>query len=82
MSLRLYKVEWTPLHYPNPLEDKELDFLEYFQSDDGTYYIEEEMLDETIEAYNEQGKEVPKELVSFLREQLEREDEPLSIAVM
>jgi len=86
MSFGLYKVEWTPLHYPGSLGDREIDFLEEFQNEqDGTYYIDEDLLDQTILAWDECGKreEIPDELVQFLREKVrEAEDGSISLALL
>ena len=83
MSLGMYKVEWQPLRYSGSLGDRELDFLEDFRSDDGTYLIDEDMLAEQIEAYQEEGKEeeLPQQLIQFLRERLKEEGEAFSISI-
>ena len=74
MSLGIYKVDWQPLHYPEPIGEADIDFLHGLQSDDGTYYIESQLLGERIEDCREMGIEVPERLVAFLREELKKED--------
>ena len=81
VALGIYKVEWKPLQYLGSLEDTELDFIEDFRSDDGTYLIDEQLIDEQVEAYQEEGKELPQEFINFLREKLKEEGEPFSISI-
>ena len=86
VSLSLYKVEWTPLHYPGSLGDQDSDFLDDFQNEqDETYYIDEDSLDKTVLAWDECGKreEIPDELVQFLREKVkEAEEGNISLALL
>ena len=65
------------LHYEGSLEEKEIDFLEGFRNqEDGTFLIEEDLLDEEIEAYKEQGKEgeLPQQLIQFLRQKVKESE--------
>ena len=71
MALELYRVEYTRLGYSGPLSDRELDFLEIFQTDDGSILIpNKERLDGIIENCIIAGWEIPEELVAFLSEYL------------
>lgn len=72
MSVILYEVKYENLHYTGSLEEKELNFLEGFRTDDGTFCLDEEGLDDEIEAYKEQGKEseLNQELIEFLRQKI------------
>ena len=84
MSVTLYEAKYENLHYTGSLGEKELDFLEGFRNEYGTFLIEEELLNEEIEAYKEQGKEgeLPKELIQFLCQKVkESEYGDLVIAV-
>ena len=77
MSLTMYEVKYENLHYTGSLGEKELDFLEGFRNqEDGTFLIDEELLNEEIEAYKEQGKEnkLPQELIQFLRQKVKESE--------
>jgi hypothetical protein len=76
MSLDIYKVEWTNLHYPGLIGEKELDFLADFKNDeDGTYYLDGELLDEIVATLEEEGDEPPRELVEFLKARLNDQED-------
>lgn len=84
MSVTLYEVKYENLHYTGSLGEKEIDFLEGFRNEDGAFLIDEDLLNEEIEAYKEQGKEdeLPQELIQFLRQKVrESEYGDLIIAV-
>ena len=83
MSVTLYEVKYENLRYRS-LGEKELDFLEGFRNEDGTFLIDEDLLNEEIEGYKELGKEgeLPQELIDFLRQKVrESEYGDLVIAV-
>ena len=69
----LYEVKYEKLDYRS-LEEAEIDFLSEFYLKsyhrNGTFIIDEEHLDELIEAYKESNIQVPPELVQFLRRKL------------
>ena len=71
----LYEVKYEKLDYKS-LEGAEIDFLSEFYLKPypriSTFIINEEHLDEVIEACKENGNEsqVPQELVQFLRQKL------------
>lgn len=75
MGYTLCSVHYTPLPYDGPLEEKEIDFIQAFSADDGSFYLDEDCLNQEIEALKElgRGKEVPDELVNFLRQTLEKD---------
>lgn len=85
MSVSLYEVEYKNLNYTRSLEEKELDFFEGFRNqEDGTFYIDEELLDEEIKAHKEDGKEseIPQDLTEFLRQKIkESEHRDLIISI-
>lgn len=76
MSVSLYEVEYKDLHYTGSLGEKELDFFEDFRNQDGTFYIDEELLNGEIEAYKENGKEaeLPTEIIDFLRQKIKESE--------
>jgi len=77
MSVTLYELKYENLRYTGLLGEKELDFLEDFRNqEDGTFYIDEELLDEEIEAYKENDKEgeIPQELTEFLRQKIKESE--------
>ena len=69
----LYEVKYEKLDYRS-LEGAEIDFLSEFYLKsyhrNGTFLIDEEHLDELIEACKESNIQVPPELVQFLRQKL------------
>jgi len=69
----LYEVKYEKLDYRS-LEGAEIDFLSEFYLKSyhrrGIFIIDEEVLDELIEAYKESNNQVPPELVQFLRRKL------------
>jgi len=83
VSLSIYKVKFQPLNYSASLGDEEFSFLECFCCDDGTYFIDEDILVRQIEAYKEGGDEnkLPQYLIEFLREKLNEEGEGFSIII-
>ena len=69
----LYEVKYEKLDYKS-LEEAEIDFLSEFYLKsyhrNGTFIIDEEHLDEVIEACKESNNQVPPELVQFLRQKI------------
>ncbi|MBA7574007.1 hypothetical protein ES708_15809 [subsurface metagenome] len=70
----LYEVKYEKLDYRS-LEGAEIDFLSEFYLKsyprNGTFIIDEEHLDEVMEACKENGNsQVPPELVQFLRQKI------------
>ena len=69
----LYEVKYEKLDY-RALEEAEISFLSEFYLKsyprNGTFLIEEEHLDEVIEACKESNNQVPPGLVQFLRQKI------------
>ena len=82
MSYRLFEVKYTPLDFCTHSYE-EVDFLEKFRNEeDGTYYIEESILEEAVTDWTEEGNKIPAELVQFLRQKLEQDGDSFSLALV
>ena len=71
---RIYRITMEPVGAADT--DEEMDFLNDFILEGGEpeYYVNEELLDQTIEGWRECGKEPPERIVNFLREQTRNGD--------
>lgn len=77
MATRLYKAEFQTIPTGLILDDKAIEFLEDFYLDfhETYYYLDEDMLGETILGWKESGKEPPQELVDLLYKELKENGE-------
>ncbi len=94
--LELYRVEWTKLETPE-IGQREREFLAQMETDDGTFLVSEDSLDQAVADWEETLKDmeeaneraqgddsfvVPTDLVEYLREQLSKDGEHFSVAVL